>query len=304
MLLHWLQQHAEGGHGAAEGHDGGGHEGGHHGPHSIFTSIWEHVKDTNIGKLYHFDNPELGQFWFDAIGFSIIAAILLVVLATLATKSYAKVPRGIQNVFEWVVGLLRGLVHGFIPGKQGDQYVPYLGSLFLFIFTMNMLGVIPAFRSPTMTLSTTAALGITTFVMVQQYAIRAGGVVNYIKHFMGEVLWLAPLMLVVEIVGELAKPLSLSLRLYGNIFGEDNVTEQLLALGGGYVPVQAPMLFLALFTSFLQAFIFTTLSTIYIASKVVHEGGHGDDHGHGHDEAHGADHGHAPEAKHAHGAHH
>ncbi|MBV8881175.1 MAG: F0F1 ATP synthase subunit A [Planctomycetaceae bacterium] len=288
------------GHGDAPA--GGGHEGGgHHGaPHSIFTGIWERVKDTSLGKLYRFDDPELGQFWFDAIGFSIIAAVVLVVLATLATKSYTKVPRGIQNVFEWIVGLLRGLVHGFIPGKQGDQYVPYLGSLFLFIFTMNMLGVIPAFRSPTMTLSTTAALGITTFIMVQQYAIRGVGFFSYVKHFMGEVLWLAPLMLVVEIIGELAKPLSLSLRLYGNIFGEDKVGEELMALGGGYVPVQAPMLFLAIFTSFLQAFIFTTLSTIYIASKVVHEGGHGDEHGH--DDAHGEAHGH--DDKHAHGAHH
>jgi F-type H+-transporting ATPase subunit a len=198
------------------------------------------------------------------------------------------------------VSLLRGLVHGFIPGKQGDLYVPYLGSLFLFIFTMNMLGVIPAFRSPTMTLSTTAALGITTFVMVQQYAIRGVGLVAYVKHFMGEVLWLAPLMVVVEVIGELAKPLSLSLRLYGNIFGEDKVAEELMKLGG-WIPVQAPMLLLAIFTSFLQAFIFTTLSTIYIASKVVHEGGHGDEHGHGEDHGHGDAH---PAKENAHGAHH
>jgi F-type H+-transporting ATPase subunit a len=284
-----LQEHAAEGHG-----EGGHHEGA---PHSIFTKVWEHVKDTGLGKLYHFDDPALGQFWFDAIGFSIIAATVLVVCAILATKSYAKVPKGIQNVFEWVVGLLRSMVHGFIPGKQGDQYVPYLGSLFLFIFTMNMLGVIPAFRSPTMTLSTTAALGITTFVMVQQYAIRGVGLVAYIKHFMGEVLWLAPLMIIVEVIGELAKPLSLSLRLYGNIFGEDKVAEELMALGG-WVPVQAPMLLLAIFTSFLQAFIFTTLSTIYIASKVVHEGGHD------HDEAHGDDHAPQHDEKHAHGAHH
>jgi F-type H+-transporting ATPase subunit a len=286
------------GHGEEAKHEGGGHHEG--APHSIFTPVWEGVKDTPLGKLYRFDDPELGQFWFDAIGFSIIAAVLLVVCAFLATRNYSKVPKGIQNVFEWIVGLLRGLVHGFIPGKQGDLYVPYLGSLFLFIFTMNMLGVIPAFRSPTMTLSTTAALGITTFVMVQQYAIRGVGLVAYLKHFMGEVLWLAPLMVVVEVIGELAKPLSLSLRLYGNIFGEDKVAEELMALGG-WVPVQAPMLLLAIFTSFLQAFIFTTLSTIYIASKVVHEGGHDD---HGHDEAHGDDKAHGHDEKHAHGAHH
>jgi F-type H+-transporting ATPase subunit a len=295
-MLFFLQDH--GGSPPAGGHQGGGHSGA---PHSIFTPLWHAVKDSSLGKFYHFDDPELGQFWFDAIGFSIIAAALLIVCSSMATRNYNRVPRGIQNLFEWIVGLLRGLIHGFIPGKQGDQYVPYLGSLFLFIFTMNMLGVIPAFRSPTMTLSTTAALGLTTFFMVQQYAIHAVGFVSYVKHFMGEVLWLAPLMLVVEIIGELARPLSLSLRLYGNIFGEDKVAEELMALGGGWVPVQAPMLLLAIFTSFLQAFIFTTLSTIYIASKVVHEGGHGDEHGD--DGAHGDHRGHAHDEKHAQGAH-
>lgn len=268
--------------------EGGG--GGH--PHSIFTWLWKIVSGTPLGKWYGFKHDPLGEFWFDAICFSAISAALLIAAASLATRNYARVPRGIQNVFEWAVQLLRGLVHGFIPGKQGDRYVPYLGTVFLFIFTMNLMGVIPGFRSPTMTLSTTAALGITTFVMVQAYAIRATGVKNYAKHFMGDVLWLAPLMVVVEVIGELARPLSLSLRLFGNIFGEDKVIEELMVLGN-WIPVQFPMLLLALFTSFLQAFIFTTLSTIYIASKVVHEGGHGEEHGEAHHDE-----------KHAHGAHH
>src|SRR5258706_11159817 len=101
-MLFLLQEHAE-------GHEGGGH----HAPHSIFTKVWESVKDTGLGKFYRFDDPHLGQFWFDAIGFSLIGATILIVCAVLATKSYSRVPRGIQNVFEWVVGLLRGMVHGF-----------------------------------------------------------------------------------------------------------------------------------------------------------------------------------------------
>src|SRR5437016_13382531 len=93
-MLFLLQEHGE-------AHGGGGHEGGgHHAPHSIFTPIWEHVKDTSLGKFYHFDDPELGQFWFDAIGFSLIGATLLVVCASMATKKYNRVPRGMQNVFE------------------------------------------------------------------------------------------------------------------------------------------------------------------------------------------------------------
>lgn len=275
---------------AAEGHG----EGGHEAPHTLFTWLWEILKGTSLGRFYGFDNPELGQAWFEAICFSLIGAIVLVGCALAATKSYSRVPRGIQNVFEWVVGLLRGMVHGFIPGPQGDRYLPYLGSVFLFIFTLNLLGAIPGFRAPTSTLSTTAAMGLTTIILVQAYAIRDTGLFPYLKHFTaGTAFPLLLLMIPVEIIGELAKPMSLSLRLFGNIFGEDNVVEQLMTLGG-WIPVQVPMLFLGLFTSFLQAFIFTALSTIYIASKVVHDEGHGEDHGGeaSHDE------------NHAHGAHH
>jgi len=267
-MIAFLQEHAE-----------------HAPPDSIFTPMWRHVKDTDFGRAMGFDTAEkhYGQYWFEAIGFSLIAAIVLMTCAFLATRRYNRVPRGLQNVLEALVGFIRSIVHGF-TGPVGDKYVPYLGTVFLFVFTMNLLGIIPAFRSPTMTLSTTAAIGITTFLMVQTYAIRDAGFLNYVKHFMGDVLWLAPLMIVVEIIGELAKPLSLSLRLFGNIFGEDNVIEQLMGLGEAkYIPVQMPMLAFAIFTSFLQAFIFTTLSTIYIASKVVHEGGHGEEHG-GHDD--------------------
>lgn len=268
-------------------------EGGHEPPHSIFTWLWHLVKDTGLGKLYRFDDPHLGQFWFDAILFSLVAAAILLVTASMATRQYSRVPRGIANVFEWAVGLLRGMVQGFIPGSQADKYLPYLGSLFLFIFTMNMLGVIPAFRAPTMTLSTTAALGITTIIMVQAYAIRDTGLFPYLKHYTaGTAFPLLLLMIPVEIIGELAKPMSLSLRLYGNIFGEDNVIEQLMGMGlKYYIPVHFPMLLFAIFTSFLQAFVFTTLSTIYLAGKVVHEGGHGEEHGHS-------------EAEHAPAAHH
>lgn len=262
---------------------GGGGGGEDHGgvPVSIFTALWEQVHDTKLGHWFGFDNMDrhLGMFWFDAIGFSLLASVVLILASMVATRRYSKVPRGLQNVMEWTVGLLRNLVNGLV-GPAGDRYLPYLGTIFLFIFTMNLLGLIPAFRSPTMTLSTTAALGITTFIMVQAYAIRATGPVQYVKHFMGDVLWLAPLMFVLEVVGELARPVSLSLRLYGNIFGEDSVIENLLHLGGG-IPLQLPILFLGLLTCFLQAFVFTCLASIYIGQKIAHH----DEGEHGHEEA-------------------
>jgi len=220
----------------------------------------------------------LGQFWFEAICFSLMAALLLIICSWIATRSYRRVPQGLQNLLEWVVGLLRNLIRGLV-GESGDKYLPYLGTVFLFIFLMNLLGVLPAFRSPTMTLSTTAALGITTFLWVQISAIRATGLIAYVRHFMGPVLWLAPLMLVLEVVSEMARPVSLSLRLYGNIFGEDNVLEQLMRLVP-WIPLQLPILLLAILTSFVQAFVFTCLASIYIGQKVVHEEHHEEAHAH------------------------
>ncbi len=259
--------------------------GGEEPPKSIFTPLWEKVKDTEWGQWFGFDQMDrhLGQFWFEAICFSMVAATFLIIISSIATRKYSHVPSGLQNALEWAVGLLRGLVRGFV-GEQGDKYLPYLGTVFLFIFCMNIIGLIPAFRSPTMTLSTTAALGVVTFGMVQFYAVRDTGLIPYLKHFMGDILWLAPLMIVVEIVGEFARPLSLSLRLFGNIFGEDMVIENLLHMGQGFwIPLQIPMMAFAIFGSFLQAFIFTCLASLYIGQKVVHEHeeGHGDEsHGH------------------------
>jgi len=276
MILALLQEH--GAEHAAEHAAPHAHEP----PRSIFTWVWEGFthrfpefsKDMGFTESHN----NLGQFWFEAICFSIVACATLIILSWLATRKYERVPRGIQNVMEWAVQALRNLVNGVIP-HGGDKYVPFLGTLFLFIFSMNMLGVIPAFRSPTMTISTTAAMGLSAFVLVQFYSIRDAGLKNYIKHLMGPVLLLAPLMVPVELISEMVKPVSLSLRLYGNIFGEDNIIEQLMTLGG-VIPVQLPMLALALFTSFLQAYIFTMLCTIYIASKVVHEEEHGHEEDH------------------------
>ena len=247
----------------------------HEAPHTIFTPVWESIKDTYPGQWMGFNDEKLGAFWFDAIGFSLLAALILITCSWLATRRYEKVPRGLQNLMEWIVGLLRNFIHGII-GESGDKYLPYLGTVFLFIFVMNLLGLIPAFRSPTMTLSTTAALGITTIIMVQAYAIRATGVVGYLRHFMGPVLWLAWLMVPLEIISEMARPMSLSLRLYGNIFGEDNVMEALMKMGGWF-PAHLPILILAVLTCFVQAFVFMCLTTIYIGTKIAHDDSHGEE---------------------------
>jgi F-type H+-transporting ATPase subunit a len=202
-----------------------------------------------------------------------------------------KVPGRLQNLLEVGVTGLRGMTTDLL-GPDGPRYLPLMGTVFLYIFFNNLIGLLPGMKSPTMTVSTTFALGLTMFLCVQTIAIRANGLVGYLKHFAGDVLALAPLMLVIHIAGELAKPMSLSLRLYGNIFGEDNIISVLTAMGfPAWLPVQLPMLAFGLFTAFLQAFIFTSLSCIYVQGFVEHAGhnGHEDDHAH----AHGKEHAHA-----------
>ncbi len=284
------------------------HSGGaeHHGPPpSIFTPLYEKVKDTDFGKWMGFDQPlrHMGQMWFEGLCFSVIACVLLIVLALLATRRLEKVPRGLQNLFEMVVSGFRGMV-GSMCGDSADKYVPFIGTAFLLIFTLNMLGIFPAGRSPTLALSITAGLGIPAFLLVQYYSFRDAGVVNVLKHLMGPVWWMAPLIFCAEVISELIRPVSLSMRLFGNIYGEDNVIEAFMGLADkfhvGWIPLQLPFLGLAMLTSFLQAYIFTMLCTYYISAKVVHED-HGEGHGHGGEQAaEGHGHGHHGAAKAAH----
>jgi F-type H+-transporting ATPase subunit a len=155
-------------------------------------------------------------------------------------------------------------------GWRGRRYLPLIGSLALFILGCNLLGLIPGFHSPTNNLNTTVACALVVFFSTHIIGIREQGALRYLKHFVGPVWWLAPMMVPVEIIGQLARPVSLSVRLFGNIFGEDTVLLILLALVPLLIPL--PMMVLAIFTSCVQAFVFVMLSMIYIAG--AGEGGH------------------------------
>lgn len=257
------------------GGDGGGDE--HSPPPSIFTGLYESIKDTSLGKWFGFTTydaaqPHSGQFQFEGLCFAILAAIVLSLIAVLATRDYQRVPGRFRNLLEACVEGLRDMIR-MLMGHQGDKYLPFLGSLFIYILVLNLLGLLPLSRSPSIALSITGALGITTFFMVQFAGIKANGIGGYLKHLMGPVVFLAPLMFCIEVIGELIKPASLSLRLKGNIGGEDVLIEQLMHMGG-WIPIHLPVLLFGVFTSFLQAFIFTALASIYIQIMTAH----GDEH--------------------------
>ncbi|MBI2843023.1 MAG: F0F1 ATP synthase subunit A [Armatimonadetes bacterium] len=216
----------------------------------------------------------------EAVPVTWLVIIILSVMAILSTRGMNRVPGGLQNAMEWVYSALEGFTRNII-GEKGPMFTPIIGTVFIFILSMNLFGLIPGFISPTANINTTVALALAAFVIVQYFGAREAGLKNYVMHFVGEPIWLAPLMLPLHIIGELARPLSLSIRLFGNIFGEDMVIAILIlivvqVLGNLLIPIQFPMLLFAVFTSFVQALVFSMLVSIYIAVAL------GDHHEHAH----------------------
>jgi F-type H+-transporting ATPase subunit a len=224
--------------------------------------------------IYHLGFPH----WIpDIVPMSWVVILLLTAISYFATRRMSRVPGKLQNMMELIVSALDGFVKGVVGPQYGPQFTPLIGTFFIYIFMLNILGLIPGFKSPTANLNTTAALGITAFILVQYHAIRIGGLKNYLMHFVGEPIWLAPLNIPVHVIGELARPLSLSLRLYGNIFGEDMVIIILAGLAATAlpaflpIPFQFPMMMFGLFTGFVQALVFSMLTAIYISVAITHE---------------------------------
>jgi len=203
---------------------------------------------------------------------------ILVVGGVLGTRALRPVPGPLQNFVEVVIEGFGGLLDQMI-GRQGRQFLPFIGTTGLFILTSNLLGNIPGFQPPTANLNTNVALAVTVFIYYNYSGIRKHGLRNYLKHFCGPVWWLAPLMFPIEFIAHLARPVSLSIRLFGNMFGEEAVITILLALVWLVMPYfiwLGIMLPLSLFTAVVQTFIFIMLSMVYIAGAV--EEGHGEEH--------------------------
>jgi len=190
--------------------------------------------------------------------------IVLVLLAFLAVKSLKMVPGRLQNFLEVVVGGLKNLLLDTM-GEHGMKFFPLIATLAIFILTANLGGIIPTLYSPTANMCTNAAMALVVFFLTHIVGVQIHGI-KYFKHFLGPVWWMAPLMLPIELIGHIARPLSLTMRLFGNIAGEDLVLVVLLLLVPFLVPL--PMLGLMIFTSVLQAFVFSLLAMMYISGAM------------------------------------
>ena len=237
----------------------------------------------HIPNILTFINESFAHH-YEVVIFAMFMSLVLIIGALVVNKKRQMIPGPYQNFVEMLIEGLYDLISGML-GKEARRYVPFLGTLFIYIWFMNMSGIIPFFHAPTAALNMTASLAITVFLYVQYTAFTRLGPGKYFFHLMGDpgsvVEWcLVPINLPLHIIGELVKPVSLSLRLFGNILGEDILIATMVLLGimslsmfGSPVgiPFQLPFYFLALLTSTIQALVFTMLSTAYFMMVLPHE---------------------------------
>ena len=197
-----------------------------------------------------------------------VVAIIMILFGILRGRLSADKPGKLQMTFEAVYGLVSGQAHEAVD-HGAAKYVPFLGALFIFILFMNLIGIIPGLESPTMTPAVPLGLAVSVFFYYHAMGFRAQGVGKYLAHFAGPMPLLAPLMVPIELISHLARPLSLTVRLFANMFAGEKVTMTFLSL----TFILAPAVFMGLhvFVAFLQAFIFMLLAMIYIGGAVAHE---------------------------------
>jgi F-type H+-transporting ATPase subunit a len=213
--------------------------------------------------------PSQARPWANYITMELLAFFAIIILfAILRGQLSADKPGKLQHLFE--------VIHEFISDQTHQQishgykrYVPFFGGTFLFILFCNLVGLIPTLESPTMFGPVTAGLAIIAFIYYNMHGVREQGLVKYLAHFAGPVWWLAPLMIPIEIISHIARPMSLAIRLYANMYAGEQVT--LVFLSMTYLFVPAIFMGLHFAVSFLQAYVFTLLTMIYVGGAVAHE---------------------------------
>jgi len=202
------------------------------------------------------------------VAMQILVALLLVLLFLIVrSRLSVEKPGGLQHIMESLDGFVSDSSHEII-GHDYERYVPYISILGLFIISCNLLGLVPFFETPTGVPSVPLGCAIVTWIYYHYHGIRTNGA-GYIKHFLGPVWWLAPLMFVIEICSHLARILSLTIRLFANMFAGDMVTLVFFSL----IPIGVPVIFMGLHigVALIQTYIFILLAMVYLGEAVAHE---------------------------------
>jgi F-type H+-transporting ATPase subunit a len=195
----------------------------------------------------------------------LVFGLLLLVFILVRSRLSVESPGGLQHIFEGIHGFVEGQSADII-GHHSERFTPFLVTLGLFILISNLFGVVPGLESPTASPVVPLGCALCAFVYYQAQGFRNSGI-GYLKHFLGPVWWLAPLMIPVEIIGHFARVMSLTIRLYANMFAGDMLTLVFFSL----VPIGVPAVFLGLhvFVAFLQAYVFVLLTIVYLAGAVA-----------------------------------
>ncbi|MCC6539910.1 MAG: F0F1 ATP synthase subunit A [Bryobacterales bacterium] len=235
--------------------------------------------ELGITKLFNDNLAGVANFFYSLVGWApvdrpwsnfmtveLLVVAILLTLPVLASGFSVDKPGKLQQVFEMLWQYFAGLGKDII-GHHWKRYLPFFLTAFLFILVSNLIGIVPAFESPTMFAAVPLGLALATFLYFNYHGLREQGF-GYIKHFAGPSLVLAPLLFPLEILSTCIRPVSLTIRLYANMLAGEQVTLGFL----GLVPILVPVVFMGLhvFVSFVQAFIFSVLSMVYVGGAVHH----------------------------------
>jgi F-type H+-transporting ATPase subunit a len=212
-------------------------------------------------------SPLYGPYHTPHVLYTWLAMGILILFGVLASKGASLIPTKGQNFMEVLVKGMEDFVVD-VAGEEGRRFFPILATVFLYILLCNLFGLIPGFFPPTATVNTTASVALVVVITTHIIGLMYHGA-KYIKHFMGPIWWMAPLIFPIEIIGHVARILSLSIRLFGNIAGHELVVMILFGLAGMFfAPV--PIMALGIFVSVVQAFVFFLLSIMYFSGSMEH----------------------------------
>lgn len=224
-------------------------------PYMFFVKLFELVGLGHFAHAY----PHVIYTWV-VMGILIGAGIL-------ASKGIGMVPTKMQNLFEIIIsGIEEFMVE--ITGEEGRWLFPLAATIFIYVFICNLVGLIPGFFPPTASLNTTLSCALVVVVFTHMIGIKYHGAA-YIKHFLGPVWWMIPIIFPIELIGHLARILSLSFRLFGNMMGHELVLGILFALAGLFF-APLPIMALGIFVALVQAFVFFLLSVMYFTGAMEH----------------------------------
>jgi len=219
--------------------------------------------------IFHLHSPHPQAPIANYVAMQIVVFVFLVLVFILVrSRLSVENPGNLQHVFESINGMISQQGHEVI-GHGHERFTNYLVTLGIFILTCNMIGLIPGFEAPTAVPSVPLGCAVVTWLYYHMYGLRENGPIGYVKHFLGPVWWLAPLMFVIEVASHLARILSLTVRLFANMFAGDMVTLVFFSL----FPIAIPVIFMLLHVgvSLIQTYIFVLLATVYIGEAVAHE---------------------------------